>query len=350
VKPLVAIALLAPFAVLAQQPFRAETRLVIVNATVRNARGEPVTSLERAAFTVYENGKRQPITLFRRDDVPVSLGLLIDNSGSMRTLRSKVEAAALALARASNPQDEIFVLNFNDTARIDVPFTSDIGVLEAGIGRVDSIGGTGLRDAIDLAQTYVAEHATRDRRVLLVITDGVDNASVVTTERIEKQAAQHDTVIYAVGLFGDGDRMKQGRRELDRLADRTGGIAYYPADIDSIGAVALEIARQIRNQYTIAYAPLNQALDGTYRTIRVAVSGSERLSIRARAGYLATPRPPSHAGRSSYRDAGGGSFAMSATQRHSPPASRRQIERPRVCTVIGAPFGPGTVSSSTPRM
>jgi VWFA-related protein len=292
VKTHLAIALLTPIGMLAQQPaFRAATRLVVVHATVRNARGELVTSLERGAFTVYENGKRQSITLFRRDDIPVSLGLLIDNSGSMRTLRPKVEAAALALARASNPQDEIFVLNFNDKAHIDVPFTSDVGVLEAGIGRVDSIGGTAMRDAIDMAQTYLSEHGTRDRKVLLVITDGIDNASVATRDRIEKQAEQRDTVIFAVGLFGDEDRVKPGRRELDQIADRTGGMAYYPAGIDAIGAVALEIARQIRNQYTIAYAPLNQALDGTYRAIRVAVSGPESLSVRTRAGYRATLLP-----------------------------------------------------------
>ncbi len=293
-KCLVAIALLPLLGLLAQQPaFRTETRLVVIHATVRNARGELVTSLERGAFTVYENGKRQPITLFRRDDIPVSLGLLIDNSGSMRALRSNVEAAALALARASNPQDEIFVLNFNDKARIDVPFTSDVGILEAGIGRVDSIGGTAMRDAIDMAQTYLSEHGTRDRKVLLVITDGIDNASVATRDRIEKLAEQRDTVIFAVGLFGDEDRAKQGRHELDQLADRTGGMAYYPAGTNEIGAVTLEIARQIRNQYTIAYAPLNQALDGTYRAVRVTVSGPERLSVRTRAGYRATrfPRP-----------------------------------------------------------
>src|SRR5260221_3072222 len=148
-KGVLAIALLPVAAIIAQQPaFRAETRLVVIHATVRNPRGELVTNLERRAFTVYENGKRQPITLFRRDDIPVSLGLLIDNSGSMRLLRSKIETAAVALARASNPQDEIFVLNFNDKARIDVPFTSDVGVLEAGIGRVDSIGGTAKWDAV----------------------------------------------------------------------------------------------------------------------------------------------------------------------------------------------------------
>ena len=289
---LVAVALLPLLGTGAQQPpFRAETRLVVLHATVRNARGELVTNVERGAFTVYENGKRQPVTLFRRDDIPVSLGLLIDNSGSMRALRSKVEAAALALARASNPQDEIFVLNFNDKARIDVPFTSDVNVLEAGIARVDSIGGTAMRDALEMAQTYLGEHGTRDRKVLLVVTDGIDNASVVTRDRIEKQAEERDTVVFAVGLFGAEDRVKQGRHELDQLAERTGGMAYYPAGIDEIGEVALEIARQIRNQYTIAYAPLNQALDGTYRAIRVTVSAPEHLSVRTRTGYRATRLP-----------------------------------------------------------
>ena len=291
-RALAAIALAWPLATPAQQPtFQAETRLVVLHATVKNARGELVTSLDRAAFTVYENGKRQPITLFRRDDIPVSLGLLIDNSGSMRTLRSKVEAAALALARASNPQDEIFVLNFNDKARIDVPFTSNVPVLEAGIARVDSIGGTAMRDAIEMAQAYLGEHGTRDRKVLLVITDGIDNASVVARDTIEKQAEQRDTVIFAIGLFGDEARVRPGRQELDQLADKTGGMAYYPADIGQIDAIALEIARQIRNLYTIAYAPLNQSLDGTYRSIRVTVSGPERLSVRTRTGYRATRRP-----------------------------------------------------------
>ena len=294
-KAILCIALVPFIGLLAQQPpFHAETRLVVLHATVRNGRGELVTNLDRGAFTVYENGKRQSITLFRSDDIPVSLGLLIDNSGSMRTLRSKVEAAALALARASNPQDEIFVLNFNDKAHIDVPFTSDVGALESGIARVDSIGGTAMRDASSMAQSYLTEHGARDRKVLLVITDGIDNASVSTFDAIERQAEVADTVIFAVGLFGGDERAKQGRHELDRLADRSGGMAYYPADVDAIGSVALEIARQLRNQYTIAYAPQNQALDGTYRSIKVTVSGVDRPSVKTRSGYRAVmPASPS---------------------------------------------------------
>jgi Ca-activated chloride channel homolog len=270
--------------------FRTETRLVVLHATVKNGRGELVTNLDQPAFTVLENGKRQPITLFRRDDVPVSLGLLIDNSGSMRQLRSRVEAAALAFARASNPQDEMFVINFADKAQVDVPLTSDVRILEASIARVDSIGGTAMRDAVGMAERYLRDHATRDRKVLVVITDGNDNASVTTVDRVRKQAEESETVIDAIGLFGDGEtsRARAGRHELGALTERTGGVAYYPQSIDQIESVAVALARQIRNQYTIAYSPLNQALDGSYRTIRLTVTGSDRFVVHTRPGYRAT--------------------------------------------------------------
>src|SRR5206468_5205162 len=205
---------------------------------------------------------------------------------------------------------------------LDVPLTTDRRQLEAGIARVDAIGGTALRDAIEAAETYLRDHARRDRRVLLVITDGNDNASMVTTQQIEKAAEQSETAIYAIGLFGDtdGSAANSGRHELDRLTERTGGVAYYPASIDQIEAVALEIARQIRNQYTIAYTPLNQALDGSYRRIRVEAVGTDRLVVRTRAGYRAskgptpTSRHRSHAGprhrpRVRARPVGGGGGA-----------------------------------------
>jgi Ca-activated chloride channel homolog len=270
--------------------FPAQIRLVTLHPTVRNGRGELVTGLDRDAFTVYENGRPQPITVFRRDDVPVSLGILIDNSASMRALRAKVEAAAVALVRASNAQDEMFVLNFADKPRIDVPLTTDVRAVESGIARVDSIGGTALRDAIDVAEAYLNEHATRDRKVLLVITDGRDNASVTPADRIRNTAEQSAIAIYAIGLMsGDPSHAKRAHDELNDLTERTGGLAHYPLSIDGVGAAALAIARQIRSQYTVAYTPLNQKLDGSYRRLRVEVKASERLSVRARAGYRATP-------------------------------------------------------------
>jgi VWFA-related protein len=268
-------------------PFKAETRLVVLHATVTNRRGELVTGLDQRAFTVEEDGRRQPITLFRRDDVPISLGLLIDNSGSMRPLRAKVEAAALAFARASNPGDEIFVVNFADMVNLDVGMTSDVRVLEAGIARVDSIGGTALRDAVDTAERYLSEHATRDRRVLLVITDGKDNASVISADQIRRQAERSQTVIDAIGLFAH--KAAEGRHELIELTEPTGGVAYFPLDIEQVESVAVDLARQIRNQYTIAYAPINQALDGKYRAIRVTAAGPDQYNVHTRAGYRAVP-------------------------------------------------------------
>jgi Ca-activated chloride channel homolog len=278
-------------AVAGQSPvFRAETHLVVLHATVTDSHHQLVTGLDQRAFTVLENGKRQAITLFRHDDIPVSIGLLIDNSGSMRFLRQKVEAAALAFARVSNPQDEMFVLNFADKARLDVPMTGDRHVLEAGIARVDSIGGTAMRDAVEMAEGYLRDHAKWDRRVLVVITDGNDNASVATVDRIRQQAERTETIVDAIGLFTEADsgRATAGRHELEELTERTGGAAYFPGTVEQIESVAVDLAREIRNQYTIGYIPLKPALDGSYRTIRVTVSGPEHYTVRTRAGYRAS--------------------------------------------------------------
>lgn len=276
----------------AQQPptFHTDSRLVVLLATVKNDRGELVNDLTRGAFGVYEDGKAQRITLFRTDDVPVSIGLLIDNSGSMRLKRAQVEAAALAFVRASNPLDEVSIVNFADTPHLDVPLTSDLRTLEAGLARGDSIGGTAMRDAIQMAERYLADHARHDRRVLLVVTDGNDNASVRTAQEIQRLAEERNVSIYAIGLLNDEDagRARQARHELNRLTETTGGVAYYPESLDDIGTVALELAQQIRHQYTIAYTPSNQSLDGSYRRVKVVVNGKGRLHVRTRAGYWAT--------------------------------------------------------------
>lgn len=270
--------------------FHTDTNLVVLHASVKNAHGELVTDLHRDAFRIYENGRRQEIAVFRRDDIPVSLGLLIDNSGSMRALRAKVEAAALACVRASNTEDEVFVLNFADKPQLDVPLTSDVHALEAGIARVDSIGGTAMRDAIDFGSTYLTEHARRDRKVLLIITDGNDNTSMASVDHIRKQVTAHEITVYAIALLTEEDqgRAKRARHELDQLTETTGGAAYYPTSLESLGGIAVDIARQIRNQYTIAYTPLDRSLDGSYRALRVEVRGPGRYSVRTRAGYVAT--------------------------------------------------------------
>src|SRR6185295_16077861 len=159
----------------AQTTFRADTRLVVLHATVVDKSGKFITNLQPGAFHVFENNVEQPIKKVLREDVPVSMGLIVDNSGSMRTKRARVEAAAMALVKASNPQDEIFIVNFNDEAFLDQPFTNDVKELERGLSKIDSRGGTAMRDAVRMSIDYLKENGKKDKKVLVVVTDGDDN-------------------------------------------------------------------------------------------------------------------------------------------------------------------------------
>jgi len=145
-----------------------------------------------------------------------------------------------------------------------------------------------------MGESYLHEHGSRDRRVLLVVTDGRDNASEVSEKTVAAEARQYDTAVYAIGLFAlaDSSQAKEGRRELEALTEPTGGVVAYPAAPEDIDDAARDLARQIRRQYTIAYAPANQALDGTYRRIRVEAHAGEPLRVRTRAGYVAAPSAP----------------------------------------------------------
>src|SRR6266516_7449763 len=271
--------------------FRADTRLVVLHASVTDRKGKLIKNLNRDAFKVFENGQLQQVKIFRREDVPVSLGIIIDDSGSMSSKRSRVEAAALAMVRASNPQDEVFIVNFNDDAYLDVPFTNDMHKMEQGLARIDSRGGTAMRDAINMSLDYIKGQAKKDKKALMVITDGNDNASNVSLEKVVAQSNQADTLIYAIGLFTDEERREaaKARRALNELTSATGGLAFYPKDVNDVQALAVEIAHDIRNQYTIAYSPNIQALDGSYRQIKVTVDAPGKPVVRTRSGYYATP-------------------------------------------------------------
>jgi VWFA-related protein len=165
-----------------------------------------------------------------------------------------------------------------------------VRALESGIARVDSIGGTALHDAVRMADNYLREHASHDRRVLLLITDGIDNGSTISLAQLRGSIEHSDTMIFAVGLYRSGSPIAgRGRDELEHLTELTGGVASYPTSIEEIDAAVLDIARQIRTQYTIAYTPANQALDGSYRTIEVKVSAKGGPSVRTRPGYWAKP-------------------------------------------------------------
>jgi Ca-activated chloride channel family protein len=271
--------------------FRADTRLVVLHASVADKRGKLLTNLNRDAFKVFENGQPQQVKLFHREDVPVSMGIIIDDSGSMATKRARVEAAALALVRESNRQDEVFIVNFNDDWFLDVPFTDDIHKMEQGVAKIDSRGGTAMRDAISASLDYMRAQAKKDKKVLLIITDGNDNASNTTLEKIVGRSNQSETLVYAIGLFTEEERHEgaKARRALNELTSTTGGLAFYPKDVSEVQALAVEIAHDIRSQYTIAYTPSIQELDGSYRQIKVTVDAPGRPVVRTRSGYYATP-------------------------------------------------------------
>jgi Ca-activated chloride channel homolog len=280
----------------AQQPvFRADTRLVVCHVTVMDKNGHLVTNLPQDAFTVYENNVVQPIKIFRREDVPVSMGLIIDNSGSMRDKRAKVEAAALTLVKDSNPDDEVFIVNFNDEAFLDNPhgkaFTNDIKEMEEALTRIDSRGGTAMRDAIRMSIDHLKEKAHKDKKVLVVVTDGNDNASVVSLENLVKASQQSEVLIYGVGLLGEEERREAQRaqRALKALGTATGGEVFFPKDAGEVDKIAHQVARDIRNQYTLQYTPSNALLDGSYRQIRVSVNAPGKPTARTRSGYYATP-------------------------------------------------------------
>jgi len=268
--------------------FRADTRLVVLHASVVDKSGKLVTTLGREAFKVYENNVEQQVRLFRREDVPVSMGIVIDNSGSMRDKRQKVEAAALALVKNSNKQDEVFVVNFNDEAYLDVPFTSDIKKMEEGVARIDSRGGTAVRDAISMSIDHVKAEGKRDKRVLVLVTDGDDTASSgITQEKLVEKAQRAEVLIYVIGLptLEDRGRANRAKRAMTQLAKASGGTVVYVEDFDQVENVAVQIAHDIRNQYVIAYSPSNQNLDGSYRQIKVTAG---RNTVRTRSGYYAT--------------------------------------------------------------
>ncbi|HEY3827477.1 MAG TPA: VWA domain-containing protein [Bryobacteraceae bacterium] len=274
--------------------FSSDTRLVPLNVTVTDKSGRLVTNLPQSAFQVYENGVQQQIKLFKREDVPVSLGLIIDNSGSMREKRQAVESAALALVKDSNRQDEVFIINFNDEVYLDTDFTNDIQKMEQGLTKIDSRGGTAMRDAIRLSAEHLKEKAKRDKKVILVVTDGNDNASVISLDSLTKLAQQDDVLIYAIGLLTDEDKReaKKAQRALQLLAESTGGTVFYPKDVSEVDRIAHEVARDIRNQYTITYTPSNAALDGTFRQIKLVVKAPGNPIARTRSGYYATKEQP----------------------------------------------------------
>jgi Ca-activated chloride channel homolog len=266
--------------------FTAEAREVILHATVIDERNRLVMDLTKPDFTVYENDQPQTIQLFKREDFPVAMGILVDNSGSMREKREEVNKAALNLVRSSNKDDQVFVVNFSDEPILDQDFTADIHKLQGALEHVEARGGTALYDAIVAACDHLTESKLQ-RKVLFVVTDGEDDASQESIEEaVHRVQQENGPVIYAIGLLGD-EKSRKAKRALETFAQRTGGIAFFPPTLTDVDEISSSVAHDIRNQYTISYVPTTPKSAGGYRTIRVEARapGHKKLTVRTRSGY-----------------------------------------------------------------
>ncbi len=293
----------APAASTPQQPadengtfvIRKNVDEVMLHATVVDDRQRIVTDLDRTAFTVFEDGKPQTIVSFHNEDIPVSMGIVIDNSGSMREKRAKVNQAALNLVRASNPKDEVFVVNFNDEYYLDQDFTNDLLKLKEALEKIDARGGTALRDAIVASAEHLKRDARLERKVLFVVTDGDDNASRESLEDAVRQLQEENgPSVYAIGILGGEEHPKRAKRALEVIAQRTGGLAFFPTTLDQVDEISRQVAHDIKNQYTIGYKPTNPRSAGGFRTIRVDAKfkGHNKLVVRTKSGYYAGQQPP----------------------------------------------------------
>jgi Ca-activated chloride channel family protein len=293
---LVAAALLLPCRITVQSQdapvFKADAELVVLHVTVKDRNGAYVAGLPREAFSVVEDGQAQTVRLLTDTDTPVTVGLLIDSSASMYPIRHLVIAGATAFADASHPRDEIFALAFNEAVfpalSPSAPFTSDSTVLRAALERsVNARGRTALYDAISAGVDYLSG-GSRERKALIVLSDGGDNASRVTRDEAVRKAQASNAVIYTIAVVDPGSR-DANPKLLRELAQASGGQWFRPERPREIADVLGQIARDIRHTYTVGYMPTNTARDGTFRSVRVVVTAPQGrpLVVRSRRGYVA---------------------------------------------------------------
>src|SRR5436305_12759371 len=274
--------------------FKKDVDEVMLHATVIDDHQHIITTLDKGAFTVYEDGKPQNIISFHHVDIPVAMGILIDNSGSMREKRAKVNQAALNLVRSSNPKDEVFVVNFNDEQYLDQDFTNNLLKLKEALEKIDARGGTALYDAVVASADQLRRNSRLDKKVLFVVTDGEDNASNETLEQAVKHLQEENgPSVYAIGILGDEEHPKRARRALEVMAQRTGGIAFFPKTLDEVDEISKTVARDIRNQYSIGYKPTKPRSEGGFRTVHVdaKAKGHGKMTVRTKSGYYAGVQP-----------------------------------------------------------
>jgi VWFA-related protein len=272
---------------------RTDVEEVSLNCSVLDG-NRMVPDLKKENFQVFEDGVKQKLISFQHTDLPVSIGLVVDNSGSMSRKRPSVNKSTLDLIKASNPQDEAFVVNFSDEAIIDQDFTSDVNKLREGLGYIEARGGTALYDAVAASADKLASGARNPKQVIILITDGDDNASTLNLEQTIRKVQQlSGPVIYSIGLlFGDEDmsrtEARHARQALETLSTETGGMAFFPKNIEQIDQIAAEVARDIRNQYTIGYHSTKPTTEPGFRRVEVRAEGKGegKLIVRTRTGYF----------------------------------------------------------------
>jgi VWFA-related protein len=282
-----------------------DVELVQLPISVLDKEGRPVNGLTKDNFQVFEDNTQQQIKLFKHEDIPLSLGLVIDNSGSMRNKRERVNSSALAFVRESNPEDETFIVNFDDSAYLEQDFTGSIGDLIDALDNLDTRGETALYDAVYLSVDHV-KAGKKDKKAILLISDGEDNVSKYGFNKVIEALRESKVTVYAIGLLEENDQRgglfkkppsKKAKEALEKFAEMTGGQAFFPKSLDEVEDLVKTIAHDLRNHYTVGYTPTNRKLDGSWREIHVKVNPPKNVSkvtVRTKQGYYAPmPEPVS---------------------------------------------------------
>jgi Ca-activated chloride channel family protein len=273
--------------------FRKQVEEVVLHATVVDQQNNLVPNLGQSGFQVYEDGKLQQITSFHQEHVPVALGILIDNSGSMLPKRAAVNQAAINLIRSTDPHDEIFVVNFGEEYFLDQDFTNDESKLKAALERIETRGSTALYDAVVASASHMKQETALQKRVLLVVTDGGDNASQETLEETLQQLQQKDSpVVYVIALTNPAKRDNSTIRSLEMLSQKSGGTAYFPGDVHEVDSITRTIASAIRSQYVIGYKSSSTSTGHAFHGIEVQAydAGRRKLRVQTRTGYYSDSR------------------------------------------------------------
>lgn len=280
-----------------------DVELVQLPVSVLDKEGHPIDGLKTENFQVFEDNTQQQIKLFKHEDIPISLGLVIDNSGSMRSKRERVNSAALTFVRDSNPEDETFIVNFDDSAYLEQDFTGSIGDLIDSLDNLDTRGETALYDAVYLSVDHV-KAGKKDKKSLLVITDGEDNVSKYGFNKVLEALRESKVTLYAIGLLEENDQRgglfkappsKKAMEALQKFAEATGGQAFFPKSLDQVEDLVKTIAHDLRNHYTIGYTPTNRKLDGSWREVRVKVNPPKtapKVTVHTKPGYYAPTAEP----------------------------------------------------------